>query len=681
MSQFNAYREWLGISPERLGPDGRPKTHYDLFGLATETTGIEAVQAAAGQLFAEIRRYETSQKPGIHELVVQLRAEIAAAEICLTDPHKRRQYDQEQFGHTFETLQTAPPETEAREAETKETVAEETVVEATVAESKETETKGQQAAVVLEPAPQEAAAKPTVPTSMEVVAAEVVSRKEPRWRSALVRFGRAVVWLFLLPFRSVDRVLAGIAGEGNDILHGFLRVATGAAALLGSTYLGYSLLKPAGPSDSRDATAMTLGASEEDAESGEEGADSEGMTDEEMEFWALWIAMDEEAAKGGEEDVAGMGETSKSGQGMTASQDSLSSASPSSMAPDATKPRWTLGQGPPPPAVVPFDAAQAKEHQEQWAAHLKLPVRFTNAIGMEFVLIPPGEFLMGASNLVFDAQPGERPQHRVRITKPFYLGKCEVTWGQYDSIMRLVLTRLKSSAKNLLGRSVESSLPADTVLWGYADRFCKELTDRPEENGAGRSYRLPTEAEWEFACRAGCGEDVFPGKESGDISDYAWFVGSARSRAQPMQGFRDPFEAFDASRSRSTRGRVQETRANSHTVGLKQPNAFGLHDMYGNVWEMCADWYGEDYYRSSPEADPPGPSSGRFKVTRGGAWNSDPSVAVPRSGLQPFHRGGIEPKGSRDFVGFRVACDVPDRTPSEASPQPSPARASDNPFE
>jgi formylglycine-generating enzyme required for sulfatase activity len=280
----------------------------------------------------------------------------------------------------------------------------------------------------------------------------------------------------------------------------------------------------------------------------------------------------------------------------------------------------------PPLAIAPFDAKEAKKHQEAWAKHLGMPVEFTNSIGMKLKLIPAGDFLMGSAKSpqelvrLFNLDErdatyfaGEQPQHRVRITKPFYLGLTEVTQGQWESVMG---TRPWSGESRV---KVGTDYPATYMTWEDAAAFCRKLSDKE-----GRKYRPPTEAEWEYACRAGTTKAFHFGDGPSGLDEYAWWG-----------GFRGA-------------GNCREEKY-PHRVGQRRTNTWGLYDMHGNVWEWCTDWYDEDYYGKSPNADPTGPATGSNRVIRGGAWASEAM----------YCRSALRDKDAPDFrgldLGFRVA--------------------------
>jgi len=191
-------------------------------------------------------------------------------------------------------------------------------------------------------------------------------------------------------------------------------------------------------------------------------------------------------------------------------------------------------------AVAPFDATQAKEHQAAWARHLGVPVEMTNSIGMKMVLIPPGEFEMGATEAEIAQrlerakaanEPGwyidhltyETPQHRVRITKPFYLGLYEVTQAEYERVLGSNPSRFKENPTH----------PVEMVSWHDASAFCRRLAEMPEEQAAHAEYRLPTEAEWEYACRAGTVTTWNGTDDEAALKEQAWSLPTLEGRRIP----------------------------------------------------------------------------------------------------------------------------------------------------
>ena len=209
---------------------------------------------------------------------------------------------------------------------------------------------------------------------------------------------------------------------------------------------------------------------------------------------------------------------------------------------------------------------------------LNLDDVITNSVGMKLKLIPAGEFLMGSPVSEKGRVEGET-QHRVRISQGFYLQTTEVTQGQWELVM---------GTKPWKGQPYVTEGPdyaANYVSWSEAMEFCQKLSAKE-----GVTYRLPTEAEWEYACRAGTETAYSFGDDAASLSDYAWWGGN-----------------------------VDDDANQAHRVGLKRPNPWGLYDMHGNVWEWCSDYYDLNYYQWSPATDPQGPSTG-IKVYRGGKW-------------------------------------------------------------
>ncbi len=289
---------------------------------------------------------------------------------------------------------------------------------------------------------------------------------------------------------------------------------------------------------------------------------------------------------------------------------------------------WNLPPGSPLPAIAPLDAKNAAQIQQAWADYLGVPVTFTNAIGMEFMLIPPGEFEMGSTEaqvaqLIERAravdQPDwyieqlatETPQHRVRITRPFYLGRFEVTQAQYKRLMGVNPSQFQG----------DPNLPVERVSWLDARAFLRKLDELPRDQGPYGRYHLPTEAQWEYACRAGSTTDYSFGDSADRLGEYAWYSGNWEGSTSP--------------------------------VGMKLPNPWGLHDMHGSVREWCQDLFCQHDYATSPRVDPTGPASGANRVFRGGSWDGGPQGR--RSAFRsrfPAH----DPDGA--LLGFRAVMSI-----------------------
>jgi len=225
----------------------------------------------------------------------------------------------------------------------------------------------------------------------------------------------------------------------------------------------------------------------------------------------------------------------------------------------------------------------------------KLAVDLGGGVKLEMVLIPAGEFKMGDDNA--------KPVHKVRITKPFYLGKYEVTQEQWQAVMGDNPSSFKGPKNPVVNGS-----------WDDCQQFLVKLNAKVRTQGG--KFALPTEAQWEYACRAGSTTKYCFGDDEKQLGEYAWNDNSGRK---------------------------------THPVGEKKPNAFGLYDMHGNVWEWCQDWYGEEYYANSPADDPTGPDSGNDRVLRGGSWVNGPYLtrSANRFRIAPYNRSNV--------VGFRVA--------------------------
>ncbi len=303
--------------------------------------------------------------------------------------------------------------------------------------------------------------------------------------------------------------------------------------------------------------------------------------------------------------------------------------------------------GAPPAAIAPFDAAQAKAHQEAWAKHLGVPVETTNSIGAQMILIPPGEFLMGAPDADADATPQEKPQHRVRLTKPFAIGATEVTNWQFRQFVEATkyVTQAESDRQGAFDVNPQVRKPSNTwnspelkqrerdehpvrcVSWEDARRFCEWLTQTE-----GQTYRLPTEAEWEFACRAGT------------ATRYA-FGDNFSDTASPPGSSGAPLRA----------------------VAQLVANPFGVFDMHGSVNEICLD--SGRTFTAELVTDPLGSLATDIPaVVRGGAVSSNAIRQRSSNRFLNDARGFPQSNFATIIKGFRVVRDFTPPAPVAKAP-------------
>jgi formylglycine-generating enzyme required for sulfatase activity len=263
-----------------------------------------------------------------------------------------------------------------------------------------------------------------------------------------------------------------------------------------------------------------------------------------------------------------------------------------------------------PPTVTPktVDVAATQLPDEHQESSLDKDIEifgdtFTEPIsGMEFVLVKGGCYQMGSNLTAF-----EGPVHEVCVDD-FYLAKYEVTQTQWTKIIGRHYSYFKGNLR-----------PVERVTWDDAQRFIRQLNSR-----SGAAFRLPTEAEWEYAARSGGKDKVYSGtSDMESVPRFAWH------------------------QVNSNRG--------THLVGMKKPNSLGLHDMSGNVWEWCSDWYDENYYVNSPRNNPQGPDTGTYRVIRGGEWE------LPASLTRTTYREAAKPHLRRYDIGFRLAFSLPQR--------------------
>ncbi len=287
------------------------------------------------------------------------------------------------------------------------------------------------------------------------------------------------------------------------------------------------------------------------------------------------------------------------------------------------------------------------------------PVAAQNSIGMTLVRIPAGEFQMGSPLDERGRKPNEGPQHHVRITRAFEMGAHEVTVGQFGAFVEATGYRTEAERDVAGGFGIDFETaevvqdphtswrdpgfpgftqgpghPVLMVSWSDAEAFCRWLSARE-----GREYRLPTEAEWEYAARAGAETAFVSGSDEADL------LAAANVADRSLR------ERVKAARS-TTRG--SDGYAFTAPVGRFRPNAFGLYDTAGNVWEWCNDWHADHYYAKSPVDDPRGPPTGSFRAIRGGGWWNPAAQArvAQRIYFKPSFRYCL-------LSGFRVVRELP----------------------
>jgi uncharacterized protein (TIGR02996 family) len=255
-----------------------------------------------------------------------------------------------------------------------------------------------------------------------------------------------------------------------------------------------------------------------------------------------------------------------------------------------------------------------------------------NSIGMRLALIPPGRFRMGSPAGEAERAADEGPMHKVEITRPFYLGVFPVTQGQWQTVMGNNPSYFRTGyGKEEVAGQDTSDFPVELVSWEDAVAFCRRLSGLSEEVAAGWTYHLPSEAQWEYACRGGAS------------SSTAFCFGHSLSSRQANFNGDYPYGG----------GEKGPNLERTCRVGLYRPNVFGLSDLPGNVWEWCADWYDSDDYANSPPKDPPEPSDGSCRVLWGGCWFNLGRYCRAAS------RHGIGPSVRDNHLGFRVAAVQP----------------------
>ncbi|MCA2629525.1 MULTISPECIES: SUMF1/EgtB/PvdO family nonheme iron enzyme [unclassified Microcystis] len=248
---------------------------------------------------------------------------------------------------------------------------------------------------------------------------------------------------------------------------------------------------------------------------------------------------------------------------------------------------------PPPPSSPPPPPAKLTLFTEN------LP----NGVTLEMVGLPAGQFLMGSPDSDPDAESDEKPQHQVKVNS-FAIGKYPVTQAQYQAVMGTNPSYFKNNPQN----------PVEQVNWNDAQAFCQKLSQI-----TGKTYRLPTEAEWEYACRAGTTTRFYFGDDANQLGDYAWYKGNS-----------------------------QQT---THPVGQKRPNGWGLYDMSGNVWEWCEDDWHDNYIGAPKDGSAWLTNDNDYQIVRGGSWYNSPSFC-----RSAYRNGNPRRDGNNYDLGFRVVC-------------------------
>jgi formylglycine-generating enzyme required for sulfatase activity len=252
--------------------------------------------------------------------------------------------------------------------------------------------------------------------------------------------------------------------------------------------------------------------------------------------------------------------------------------------------------------ITPAEEARRAEEAQADAAFAAaggLVVDLGSGVSMRLVEIKPGTFMMG-SRASEPNRSDDETQHEVTISKAFWLGQTEVTQAQWHAVMGTNPSEFEGNPTH----------PVDEFSWNDAQEFCRCLSQK-----TGMTFRLPTEAEWEYACRAGTTTAYSFGDDASRLGQHAWFGDNSGRSTKP--------------------------------VGTRKPNAWGLYDMHGNVWEWCSDWYGE--YPSGAATDPQGPRSGTHRVLRGGSWNLSSQYC------RAANRNYDDPGSLISRFGFRVA--------------------------
>jgi formylglycine-generating enzyme required for sulfatase activity len=281
-------------------------------------------------------------------------------------------------------------------------------------------------------------------------------------------------------------------------------------------------------------------------------------------------------------------------------------------------------------ATYSYEAVGENEQRQQ-----KTSRYFTEDLGggvqLEMVEIPAGEFLMGSPESEAGRRADEGPQRRVSVPR-FYMGRFEVTQAQWQQLMGDNPSGFKGSDR-----------PVEQVSWNDAQEFCQKLSQK-----TGKKYRLPSEAEWEYACRAGTTTQYYFGDDANKLGNYAWFGDNSGGRQiDTLKLWKDLNE--DGNKYLA---KLQENNNQTHPVGYFVANGFGLHDMHGNVWEWCQDPYYENY-KGAPTDGSARVRNAEYRLLRGGSW------FYYAQGCRSAFRTGYRPDNRYFINGFRLVCSAP----------------------
>ncbi|MDG2224020.1 MAG: SUMF1/EgtB/PvdO family nonheme iron enzyme [Rubripirellula sp.] len=543
-SSFDPYHQWLSISPEE-----QPANHYRLLGLKPFETNADIIDSAAQRQITYVRSFSLGQHAEQSQAILN---ELAAARSTLLKAVSKAEYDK-QLRAKLQTAQASA----SRDLPTGKPVPQ------------------------ISPAP---IFKPQNPRKKKTQARKKSSSKSVPIIAGVAGFfvmAALLSWALSAPKQPVVAELPTRQQRSNDAPTSTVTQPPNNTPP-NNTPPNTASTESTPPESTPNADKLSEGLSVETKTPPNPSTSSADVTEplernssaEQLEGTDDPVAVQ---ASGASVESAGRDAT------VAAPEQPEENNSPASSQTSPSRQRSTRRPTPPPSADAPFDSNQAKIHQRDWAKHLRLPLDLSNSVGMRFSLIPPGKFTMGlpanANEELGPHSGSAKPAHEVNHPNAIYFGIHEVTEQQRAAVMNDV-ANLNSSR----------SLPARNVSWDEATAFCRKLSELPLEKSAGRVYRLPTEAEWEYVCRAGSTSRFFWGDDISRISEVAWFGGNSGRKV--------------------------------HAVGTKYPNPWGVHDMHGNLWEWCQDWYGP-YQPQEQKGSPQGPPSGKTKIMRGGAFNGE----------------------------------------------------------